>query len=64
MTCEADNKGFFCIDNAHIIAEMVIFAGFMGNGNFAAELSVQLVVDLLLQQNIMARRDTSGLINS
>ena len=52
MASKANDKGLLCIDDAHIIAEFVIFTGFVGDRNLPTDLAIQLVINLLEQQSI------------
>ncbi len=49
---EAQDEGALGVHQAHIVAQAVILAGFVGDGDYAVELAIQLMADLLKQQHV------------
>ena len=60
MSRKANHEGLRCIHNADIIAEPIVFAGFVSDGNFSADASVQLVAYLLQQKGAGGVKGYSG----
>ncbi len=60
MAREAEDKGLGSENQPHVIAQVGILAGFVGNGEFLLKLAVQLVADLLFQKDVQGEAGSFG----
>ena len=56
MGGKAYHKRLGSIDNAHIIAELIVLAGFVCDRDFAADTTVQFMIHLLQKQGVDGER--------
>ena len=52
IASKANTKRLWGIDNTHVIAQIIVLAGLVGDFDPAAELAIQFVFDLLKEEKI------------